>query len=96
MRFFGLPLLRPIIELVFLMMLLLARDRFVVIVRTRPATKTYFSGARFVHLMLGPPEIVLAVPLYHAGSALPGAIVPMLAAVIAGSFTAVVSVVLLA
>lgn len=57
---------------------------------------TYFAGAQFVHFLLGPATVALAVPLYENRKLVTAAIVPMLAALIAGSVTAVTSVVLLA
>ena len=57
---------------------------------------TYFAGAQFVHFLLGPATVALAVPLYQNRGIVLQAIVPMLAALIVGSITAIVSVVLLA
>ncbi len=57
---------------------------------------TYFAGAQFVHFLLGPATVALAVPLYQNRGIVLQAIVPMLAALIIGSITAIVSVVLLA
>ncbi|MGX1317356.1 putative murein hydrolase (TIGR00659 family) [Bradyrhizobium sp. USDA 377] len=56
---------------------------------------TYFAGAQFVHFLLGPATVALAVPLYENRKRVVTSIVPMLVALIAGSVTAV-SVVLLA
>ena len=57
---------------------------------------TYFAGAQFVHFLLGPATVALAVPLYENRRRVVSSIVPMLVALVAGSVTAVVSVVLLA
>ncbi|MCA1411418.1 MULTISPECIES: LrgB family protein [Bradyrhizobium] len=57
---------------------------------------TYFAGAQFVHFLLGPATVALAVPLYENRKLVTAAIVPMLTALVAGSVTAVTSVVLLA
>ena len=57
---------------------------------------TYFGGAQFVHFLLGPATVALAVPLYENRKVVLAAILPMLAALLVGSVTAVVSVVLLA
>ncbi|WP_415184209.1 LrgB family protein [Phaeovulum sp.] len=51
----------------------------------------YFEGAKFVHFMLGPATVALAVPLYGNLAAVRRAALPMLAALFAGSFTAVFS-----
>jgi predicted murein hydrolase (TIGR00659 family) len=57
---------------------------------------TYFSGAQFVHFLLGPATVALAVPLYENRRIVMSAILPMLAALVVGCVTAIVSVVLLA
>ena len=57
---------------------------------------TYFGGAQFVHFLLGPATVALAVPLYENRRVVASAILPMLVALAAGSITAVASVVLLA
>lgn len=57
---------------------------------------TYFSGAQFVHFLLGPATVALAVPLYENRKTVMSAIVPMLAALVVGCVTAIVSVVLFA
>jgi putative effector of murein hydrolase len=40
---------------------------------------TYFGGAQFVHFLLGPATVALAVPLYENRKVVLGAILPMLA-----------------
>jgi len=60
---------------------------------------TYFGGAQFVHFLLGPATVALAVPLYEnrkGGSRRSNPPARCLAALVVGSVTAVVSVVLLA
>jgi predicted murein hydrolase (TIGR00659 family) len=57
---------------------------------------TYFAGAQFVHFLLGPATVALAGPLYENRKLVTAAILPMLAALLAGSITAVISVILLA
>jgi putative effector of murein hydrolase len=56
----------------------------------------YFGGAQFVHFLLGPATVALAVPLYENRKIVFRALVPMLVALVAGSVTAIASVVLLA
>ncbi len=56
----------------------------------------YFGGAQFVHFLLGPATVALAVPLYENRRIVFRALVPMLVALVAGSATAIASVVLLA
>ncbi len=57
---------------------------------------TYFGGAQFVHFLLGPATVALAVPLYENRERVAAAILPMLAALLVGSATAIVSVMLFA
>jgi predicted murein hydrolase (TIGR00659 family) len=57
---------------------------------------TYFGGAQFVHFLLGPATVALAVPLYENRKTVSAAIVPMLAALAVGGVTAIVSIVLFA
>jgi predicted murein hydrolase (TIGR00659 family) len=49
----------------------------------------YFEGAQFVHFLLGPATVALALPLWGARSQLRRAWVPVLAALLAGSVTAI-------
>lgn len=63
---------------------------------THTAYDTYFGGAQFVHFLLGPATVALAVPLYENRAAVRRALVPMLVALVAGSVTAIVSAVLIA
>lgn len=53
--------------------------------------QTYFAGAQFVHFMLGPATVALALPLYVNRAQIRRALLPMLAALVAGSLTAMVS-----
>jgi predicted murein hydrolase (TIGR00659 family) len=53
----------------------------------------YFDGAQFVHFMLGPATVALAVPLYSQLKALRGALLATAVAILAGSLTAVGSAV---
>lgn len=66
------------------------------LVLTGTSYTAYFSGAQFVHFLLGPATVALAVPLYENRKRVVSAILPMLAALIVGSVTAIVSVVVLA
>ncbi len=51
----------------------------------------YFEGAQFVHFLLGPATVALAVPLWRNGAAVRRALLPIAAALVAGSLTAVAS-----
>jgi len=59
------------------------------------ATKTpyprYFEGAQFVHFLLGPATVALAVPLFAYWSRLRRMAFPLVVALLAGSATAVFS-----
>ncbi|WP_322514883.1 LrgB family protein [Rhodopseudomonas palustris] len=57
---------------------------------------SYFSGAQFVHFLLGPATVALAVPLYENRHRVIAAIVPMAIALVVGCVAAIVSVVVLA
>lgn len=52
---------------------------------------TYFEGAQFVHFLLGPATVSLAVPLYRQRTRLRRAVLPVLAGVATGSVVAMVS-----
>ena len=54
---------------------------------------TYFDGAQFVHFLLGPATVALAVPLYSQFDRLRALALPLAGALIAGSLTAIASVV---
>jgi predicted murein hydrolase (TIGR00659 family) len=58
--------------------------------------QTYFAGAQFVHFLLGPATVALAVPLFRNFPLVRRALIPMLVALIVGSLTSVTSAVLLA
>jgi predicted murein hydrolase (TIGR00659 family) len=77
------PVVNPVLISVF----------FIVAVLWTTATpyKTYFEGAQFVHFLLGPAIVAIAVPLYRNLARVKANLVPMLAALIAGAVTAAVS-----
>ena len=68
----------------------------VFLLATGTSYTTYFGGAQFVHFLLGPATVALAVPLYENRKVVAAAILPMLVALVTGSITAIVSVVVLA
>ncbi len=57
---------------------------------------TYFEGAQFVHFLLGPATVALSLPLWDARAHVRRAILPILAALLAGSLTAMLSTLLIA
>ena len=56
----------------------------------------YFAGAQFIHFLLGPATVALAVPLVLHLPQVRRLLLPLLAALVTGSLTAIVSAVLLA
>lgn len=57
---------------------------------------TYFKGAQFVHFLLGPATVALAIPLYNQLPRLRRMALPLLVALVVGSLTACVSAVAIA
>ena len=63
---------------------------------TRTPYETYFEGAQFVHFLLGPATVALAIPLYLASNKLRQVLFPALIALVVGSATGIASAVLVA
>lgn len=78
---------RPWVNPVLIAVILLALTLFV----SRTPYDAYFEGAKFVHFMLGPATICLAVPLYTNLKSVRRTLVPMAVALVAGSTTAILS-----
>ena len=57
---------------------------------------TYFEGAQFVHFLLGTATVSLAVPIYRGLASLRGRFVPLMAALLGGGVTSIVSAVVIA
>jgi predicted murein hydrolase (TIGR00659 family) len=57
---------------------------------------TYFDGAQFIHFLLGPATVALAIPLYQNRRMVLRSILPMTCALLAGSVTAALSAILIA
>ncbi|QNB12766.1 LrgB family protein [Paraburkholderia bannensis] len=55
--------------------------------------RTYFEGAQFVHFLLGPATVALALPLYRQWNKLRRTALPLIGGLVAGSLTAIVSAV---
>ena len=66
------------------------------LVVTKTPYGAYFDGAQFVHFLLGPATVALAVPLYRNIGTVKKSLLPMAAALLAGSVTAAVSAVAIA
>lgn len=77
------PLANPVLLAVGALVLLLSA--------TGTPYQTYFDGAQFVHFLLGPATVALAVPLYAQWRRLRSMALPLLAALFAGSVTAALS-----
>lgn len=72
----GNPLLNPVVTAVGLLIVLL-------LVSGMPY-RDYFAGAQFVHFLLGPATVALAVPLYRQLAQLKKLWLPVLVALVAG------------
>lgn len=79
------PLLNPVLGAVILIVALL--------VGTGTSYQSYFEGAQFVHFLLGPTTVALAIPLYRQFQAVRRSLAAILASVLAGATTASVSAV---
>ena len=79
------PLVNPVLIAVVLLALILWA--------TRTPYLVYFEGAQFVHFMLGPATVALAVPLHAQIGRLRRAALPMLGALVTGVCVSVASVV---
>jgi predicted murein hydrolase (TIGR00659 family) len=58
---------------------------------TRTPYRTYFDGAQFVHFLLGPATVSLAIPLYRQRERLRALALPIVAALLTGVLTAALS-----
>lgn len=79
------PLLNPVMVAVTVLVLVLTL--------TDTPYQTYFDGAQFVHFLLGPATVALAIPLYAQWERLKGMLLPLLVTLVAGSLTAALSAV---
>ena len=61
------------------------------LVATGVPYETYFSGANFIHFLLGPATVALAVPIYEQRSKLARLWLPLLTGLLAGCTAAMVS-----
>lgn len=77
------PLANPVLIAVILLAALLRG--------TGTEYRTYFEGAQFVHFMLGPATVALALPLYDNLGRVKSTLLPMAAALLAGSLTAILT-----
>ena len=66
------------------------------LVVTATPYETYFEGAQFIHFLLGPTTVALAIPLIDNLDRVRRLLVPIGLALVAGSLTAIVSAVAIA
>ena len=64
------------------------------LIATRTSYDTFFAGAQFVHFLLGPATVALAVPLYRNLGRVRATLVPMICALTLGSLVAITSAVI--
>lgn len=67
-----------------------------VLIFTGTPYATYFEGAQFVHFLLGPATVALALPLWEARAHVRRAVLPIVAALLVGSVVAILSTLLIA
>jgi len=67
-----------------------------VLILTDTPYNIYFEGAKFVHFLLGPATVALAIPLYRQWSALKRHPIALAVSLLTGSLTAVLSAVFVA
>ena len=77
------PIANPVIHAIWMIGLVLTL--------TGTPYRAYFEGAQFVHFLLGPATVALAVPLYERRATVTRALLPMLAALLVGCVTAMTS-----
>jgi len=61
---------------------------------TATSYETYFAGAQFVHFLLGPATVALAIPLYTQFHRVRAMLLPVVVGLLVGSLTAAISAVL--
>ncbi len=81
------PLLNPVLLAVCLLVAALTL--------TGTSYQTYFQGAQFVHFLLGPATVALAIPLYRQWERVKRSALAILTSILAGSLTASISAFLL-
>lgn len=79
------PLLNPVALSIAALVLLLSA--------THTPYQTYFDGAQFVHFLLGPATVALAVPLYAQMDKLKRLLLPLLGSLLVGALVAIGSAV---
>lgn len=67
-----------------------------ILIATGTPYQTYFEGAQFVHFMLGPATVALAIPLYENRRIIKRSLLPTAAALLVGSLVATSSAIIVA
>ncbi len=80
------PLANPVLIAVTVLVLFLTL--------TATSYETYFEGAKFVHFLLGPATVALAIPLYMQLHRVRAMLLPVVVGLLVGSLTAAISAVL--
>jgi predicted murein hydrolase (TIGR00659 family) len=81
------PLLNPVLLAVLLLVVLLTA--------TGTDYRTYFQGAQFVHFLLGPATVALAIPLYRQIQHVRRSALAIFTSIVTGSLTASLSAVVI-
>lgn len=79
------PLLNPVLLSIIAIVAILAA--------TGTSYQTYFDGAQFVHFLLGPATVALAIPLYRQFEKVRRSALAVVVSIVAGSVTAAASAV---
>jgi predicted murein hydrolase (TIGR00659 family) len=82
----------PIVNPVLISILVIAA----ILIATHTDYRVYFAGAQFVHFLLGPATVALAIPLYRNRRLVATALLPIVAALLVGAPVAIISAVWLA
>lgn len=83
---------RPLTNPMLIAILLLSA----ILLGTRTPYSAYFQGAQYVHFLLGPATVALAVPMHAAWNQIRRSAPAIIPAILAGTLTSAVSVMLLA
>lgn len=79
------PLLNPVLTAIILLVVLLKVSGI--------DYQTYFRGAQFIHFLLGPATVALAIPLYREMEVIRKSFIPILITLAVGSVAAIISAV---
>ncbi|GLI36796.1 LrgB family protein [Geobacter hydrogenophilus] len=79
------PLLNPVLTAIILLVVLLKVSGI--------DYQTYFRGAQFIHFLLGPATVALAIPLYREMEVIRKSFIPIIITLAVGSVAAIISAV---